>query len=268
MAEITANGLHFHYQSLGAGRGDDRLVVFLHGLVMDNLSSWYFTVANPVATRTEVLLYDLRGHGKTERPKTGYAVSDHVDDLTALLDALELSDRPLELVGNSFGGILAIAFALRHPDRVRGIALVDAQVHDEGWGEEMRSSLSLQGKELEDAIATNFQHWLGRHSERKRNRLGKNAYELVHETSLVDDLCASPAPQAALLERLNFPVRALYGEHSDVRERGERLVAALTNCDLSIHANCTHSVLWEQTSEVRDALVAWATRGLDEGAVD
>ena len=111
MAETTANGLCFHYQSLGAGRGDERLVVFLHGLVMDNLSSWYFTVANPVATRTEVLLYDLRGHGKTERPKTGYAVSDHVDDLTALLDALELSDRPLELVGNSFGGILAMAFA-------------------------------------------------------------------------------------------------------------------------------------------------------------
>ena len=38
----------------------------------------------------------------------------------------------------------------------------------------MRASLSLQGEDLEEAIATNFQHWLGRHSERKRNRLGKN----------------------------------------------------------------------------------------------
>jgi len=265
VAELEARGVRFHVQRLGAG---ERVVVFLHGLVMDNLSSWYFTVANPVAVHAEVLLYDLRGHGKTERPKTGYTVSDHVDDLAALLDALELSDRPLELIGNSFGGILAMAFALRHPDRVRGIALVDAQVHDEGWGEEMQASLSLGGKELEEAIATNFQSWLGRHSDRKRNRLGKNAYELVHETSLVDDLCASPAPQAAEFEHLSFPVRALYGENSDVRERGERLVAALTNCDLTIHAGCTHSVLWEQTREVRDALVPWTTRGLDEGAAD
>ena len=106
MAEVTANGLRFHYQSLGAGRGDDRLVVFLHGLVMDNLSSWYFTVANPVAMRTEVLLYDLRGHGKTERPKTGYTVSDHVDDLAALLDSvvaldtvdIEITDQVVETV--------------------------------------------------------------------------------------------------------------------------------------------------------------------------
>ena len=268
MAEVTVNGLRFHYQSLGSGQGDDRLVVFLHGLVMDNLSSWYFTVANPVAVHAEVLLYDLRGHGKTERPEDGYTVDGHVDDLVALLDALGHSERPLELVGNSFGGLLAVAFALRHPDRVRGLALIDAQVHDEAWGEEMRTSLGLQGEELEDAIATNFQQWLGRHSERKRNRLGKNAYELVYQTSLVEDLCASPVPDMKTLEDLTFPVRALYGEDSDVRARGERLVAGFSTCDLSIHPGCTHSVLWEETNLVRDELLSWTTRGLDERGSD
>ena len=268
MAEVTANGLRFHYQSLGQGQGDERLVVFLHGLVMDNLSSWYFTVANPVAVHAEALLYDLRGHGKSERPETGYSVSDHVDDLEAILDALGHRDRPLELVGNSFGGLLAVAFAMRHTERVRGLALVDAQIHDESWGEEMRSSLGLQGKELEDAIATNFQRWLGRHSERKRNRLGKNAYELVYETSLVEDLCTSEVPEVGGLERLTFPVRALYGENSDVRARGELFTQRLADCDLSIHEGCTHSVLWEETNLVRDELLAWTTRGLKEGGAD
>ena len=268
MAEVTANGLRFHYQSLGSGRGDDRLVVFLHGLVMDNLSSWYFTVANPVAVHAEVLLYDLRGHGKSERPDSGYTVKDHVDDFEAILDALGHSERQLELVGNSFGGLLAMAFAMRHPERVRGLALVDAQVHDGFWGEEMRASLGLQGEELEAAITTNFQHWIGRHSERKRNRLGKNAYELVYETSLVEDLCSSEAPDLKALERLTFPVRALYGADSDVRERGEALASELPDCDLSIHEGCTHSVLWEETTLVRDELLAWTTRGLDRGEAD
>ena len=69
MAEIVARGVRFHVQhldlSLGGNHPDRPLVVFLHGLVMDNLSSWYFTVANPVARIADVLLYDLRGHGKS-----------------------------------------------------------------------------------------------------------------------------------------------------------------------------------------------------------
>jgi pimeloyl-ACP methyl ester carboxylesterase len=268
MAETTANGIRFHYQSLGAGLGDDRLVVFLHGLVMDNLSSWYFTIANPVACHAEVLLYDLRGHGKTERPKSGYSVDHQVDDLKALLDTLGHADRPLELVGNSFGGLLALSFARRYPELVRGLALVDAQVHNESWGEEMRASLSLEGDDLMKAIETNFQHWLGRHSKRKRNRLGSNAYELVHQTSMIEDLISSPAPPQDGLELLPFPVRAIYGEHSDVRERGEQLAASFRDCELTIHADSTHSVLWEQTRIVRDAVLTWTTRDLPKRAPD
>ena len=268
MAEITVKGLNFHYQLLGKGCGDERLVVFLHGLVMDNLSSWYFTVANPVAQHAEVLLYDLRGHGKSSRPKTGYSIEEQVDDLIELLDALGLADRPLELVGNSFGGLLATAFTLRHPERVRGLTLVDAQVHDEAWAEEMRGSLSLEGDDLKEAITTNFQHWLGRHSERKRNRLAKNAAELVYETSLVSDLGASTPPAPGDIANIKAPVRALYGEHSDVRERGEEFAKQLESCELSVHAGCTHSVLWEETTLVRDELLAWTTRGLERGEAD
>ena len=46
MAEVEVRGLDFHFLRLGGG---EPTVVFLHGLVMDNLSSWYFTVANPMA---------------------------------------------------------------------------------------------------------------------------------------------------------------------------------------------------------------------------
>ena len=83
MAEVVARGLRFHVQHLGV-RPDGPLVVFVHGLVLDNLSSWYFTVAGEVAKRAEVLLYDLRGHGSSERPETGYGVADMVQDLDAI----------------------------------------------------------------------------------------------------------------------------------------------------------------------------------------
>src|SRR5947207_7958536 len=107
MAEVAARGLTFHVQRLGSA--DARAtVVFLHGLVMDNLSSFYFTLANPVAQVASVILYDLRGHGRSERPPDGYGLGEMVADLDALLDALGVA-RPVILVGNSFGGLLALA---------------------------------------------------------------------------------------------------------------------------------------------------------------
>ena len=56
----------------------------------------------------------------------------------------------------------------------------------------MSPTLGLQGEARDEAIAVNFAHWLGRHSQRKA-KLATNAKELVYETSLVSDLHDSPA---------------------------------------------------------------------------
>jgi pimeloyl-ACP methyl ester carboxylesterase len=236
--------------------GQGAPVVFLHGLVMDNLSSWYFTVANRVAQTHQSILYDLRGHGRSERPATGYQVSTMVADLNALLDALDVKTA-VTLVGNSFGGLLAVAFALSHPERVAALVLVDAHLNDADWGAQMTATLSLQGQERDRVIAQTFQSWLGRHSERKRTRLAQNAEALVYGTSLVKDLEASQKISDADLAGLSCPVLALYGEDSDSLARGRLLATTLAHCDLRVLPGCTHSVLWEATAHVRDTIVNW-----------
>ena len=264
MAEVIVHGLRFHVQRLGPQQGVP--VVFLHGLIMDNLSSWFFTAAPKVSAKHPVLLYDLRGHGKSERPATGYGVRDMVQDLGGILDESLPTDQPVELVGNSFGGLLALAFALARPERVRGLCLVDGQVHDGSFGPEMQASLGLEGSERDEMIARSFKDWLGRHSQRKRNRLARNASELVHGTSLVKDIAHSSPPSEEELGRVACPVLALYGEHSDVRERGEILAGRLPNAQLEIIAGCTHSLLWEQTAQLQRRVLAWVGRGASPGA--
>ncbi len=253
MAEVTANGLRFHVQRLGtrSDRPGAVTVVMLHGMVMDNLSSLYYTLANPVAVAHEVLLYDLRGHGRTERPPTGYTVADGVDDLVAVLDALGI-DHPVVLLGNSFGGTVALAAALAHPERVAALVLIEAHFAVEGWGHHMAGSLALAAFGLdEDGV----QQWLEEQGGRKLNRMARNAEALIYDTTMLADLEAvQPVPEAELAT-IAAPTLALYGEHSDILDRGHDLARCLPRCELHVLPDATHSLLLERTDRIKELLL-------------
>jgi pimeloyl-ACP methyl ester carboxylesterase len=257
MADVVVRGARLHYERLGKGGAPQ--VVFVHGLVMDNLASYYFTFAHPVATFADVLLYDLRGHGTSERTPSGYSVVDAVLDLEGLLDAT-VGDTPVVLVGNSFGATVAVRFALEFPKRVRGLVLLDGHLGADDFASKMASTLSLRGEAADSAIAASFQHWLGRHSERKRNRLADHARALVEGTTLVDDLKRTTPLTDDDFAAVSAPTLALFGEKSDVLPRGPELVRQIPGAEIRILANCTHSILWEATAEVKDAIVGFVRR--------
>jgi len=256
MADVIANGVRHHVQRLGRGA---RTVVFIHGLVMDNLSSFYFTLASPVARAADVILYDLRGHGRTERPRSGYTIASLVADLGALLDEL-VPGRPVELVSHSFGGVIALAFAVAHPERVARLALIECHVGMAGWAAEMTTTLTLlsqPGAEHDARVVTAFQAWPGRDIAHKRAQLARVAEALIGGTTLIDDLRRSPAMTSAALATIPCPVLALYGERSDLRATAEHLARTLPVCSLHLLAGCTHSILWEATDAVRERIVGF-----------
>jgi pimeloyl-ACP methyl ester carboxylesterase len=135
---ILAAGLQTNYHDLGDGEP----VVLLHGSG-PGVSAWANWRLNlPVlAKQHRVIAPDLAGFGYTERkPDAEYDMDHWIEHLLGLLDALEL-DR-VDLVGNSFGGSLALKFAIRHPQRVGRLVLMGAVslsfplTHglDEVWG--------------------------------------------------------------------------------------------------------------------------------------
>ena len=99
--------------------GSGPTVVFLHGGFMDR-RSWDHQLAS-FARQFRVVRYDIRPFGESSRPEKPYSVPD---DLLRLLDHLKV-DRA-HLVGHSFGGGVALDFALLHPDRVDRLVLVAA----------------------------------------------------------------------------------------------------------------------------------------------
>jgi 2-(acetamidomethylene)succinate hydrolase len=102
-------------------RGGDQAILFLHG-TSANLGVWDEVID---ATREPGLCVavDQRGHGRSDKPATGYGADEYCDDMVALQDALGLG--PLVIVGHSLGARNAWVFAARHPDRVAGVLAVD-----------------------------------------------------------------------------------------------------------------------------------------------
>jgi pimeloyl-ACP methyl ester carboxylesterase len=256
MPEIVANGVRFHVQRLGSShraRPPAPPVVFIHGLGMDNMSSYFYTLANPAAQAgAEVILYDLRGHGLSERPPTGYRVADSVADLAALLDALDI-DGPVHLVGNSYGGTVALGFAVAHPQRVASMALIEAHFSVAGWAEQVAAERDRIGVAVAGGELRGWLDQLGR----KVTRLLAMTDDLVNRTTFLADLTAIQPIPMNRLSTLTCPVRAIYGAHSDVVDYARELDAYLPHCELTVLAGCGHSVLMDATAAVREIMLDW-----------
>lgn len=117
------NGVELYYELRGNPQGER--LVFLNGLLMDlrawePLLSWF-------TPRFHLLLYDMRGQGRSEKPSGPYPIRTHAQDLRELLDRLGWDE--VNLIGLSSGAAVALAFAASWPERVRKMVLVGAYAH-------------------------------------------------------------------------------------------------------------------------------------------
>ena len=130
---VTVDGMHTQY--LEAGTGPPLLL--LHGHEQ-SATSWRWVI--PTLARTHrVLALSLPGHGDTAPADGDYAPgADLARFVAAFLDTLHV-DPPLDLVGHSAGGALALRLALADPQRIRSLTLVDSA----GLGTEVHPLLAL-----------------------------------------------------------------------------------------------------------------------------
>jgi pimeloyl-ACP methyl ester carboxylesterase len=130
---VLNSGVRLHYQQVGEGPD----VVMVHGIT-GNLAVWHLHIVPALSESFRILTYDLRGHGHSDTPASGYSPDDMAADLLGLIDALEI-ESPV-VVGHSYGADVALYFAASHPERVREVIAIEAALpalercrrHD-GW---------------------------------------------------------------------------------------------------------------------------------------
>jgi pimeloyl-ACP methyl ester carboxylesterase len=111
------NGGKIYYSAIGEGEP----LLFIHGFGLD--SRMWEPQIEQLSQRHQVIIYDLRGFGKSSLPKVEYS---HTEDLHALLKHIGISKT--KVVGHSFGGGIAIQFTLQYPEIVTGLILISSSL--------------------------------------------------------------------------------------------------------------------------------------------
>ena len=116
MPFIQTRTLKTYYEMSGAGAP----VLVLSGTGGD-LRKKPTIMDSPLTAGFNVISYDQRGLGQSEKPQNGYTMAAYAEDAVALMDALEIESA--HVLGISFGGMVAQEFALAYPNRLKRLAL-------------------------------------------------------------------------------------------------------------------------------------------------
>lgn len=118
--KLEARGIELNYEL----SGDGAALVLIHGFT-DNLNMWYNQVP-AFSERFQVLVYDVRGHGRTKTPEGGFSMELFAADVHALLKALGIEKACM--LGYSMGGRIALRFALEYPEMTSGLVFANSGV--------------------------------------------------------------------------------------------------------------------------------------------
>jgi 3-oxoadipate enol-lactonase len=238
--------------------------VLVHGLGGTSAGIWGH-VADELAREFDVVTYDLRGTGGSERAHGPYSLDDFVGDLRSLVRELELAGPAL--VGHSFGGSVVLAYAARYPDDVAAAASIGGPVVLPEQGQQgLRDRAERVEREgmasVAETVATNGT------APSFRERDPERFDELVEMLSAND-----PATYAATcrvlaemdlrpeLGRVTAPVLLVAGDHDGVvpPATGDEIEAALPNVARRVTVeDCGHNLTVERpkvlVEEVRSFL--------------
>ncbi|MBC7263378.1 MAG: alpha/beta hydrolase [Chloroflexi bacterium] len=253
---IEVNGLRVHVKIAGSG---EPVLVLLHGFGA-SIFSWR-EVMTPLGQWGTVIAFDRPGFGLTARPMPGewagenpYSPEYQADLTVALLDALGV-ERAV-LVGHSAGGSVATLTALRHPERVQALILVDAAIYvGDGIPAWLRPLLHTPqarhlGPLLVRSIATGGETTirLAWHDQTKVSPDILAGYKKPLQAEDWDralwefTLASHPLNLSAQLEEITIPVLVITGDQDRIvpTEHSIRLARELPDARLVVIPECGH----------------------------
>ena len=225
------DGSDINFEQYGSADAHKPHLLLLPGL-LGAISSQWRPFLKPLAEQYQLLLVDLRGHGRSQNNAPTLNITQMADDLIGLLDALNIER--LHVAGYSLGGYLGLMLAMRQPRRITSLLMHGTKFY---WTADSAAKMvqQLNPDVMAEKVPTYADQLVKDHGGRQWRTLVRQAAELT--VSLVEGGIAE-----RLLKNMPVPVLVSVGDRDELVLLPEafRLSRALPNGQLLVLPNTGH----------------------------
>ncbi len=234
MSLVEINGKQLHILTIKGNRPDLPVALFLHGLLIGSSAGWYLGIASKLQDFCHVILLDFPGHGLSEKTKNGYDSESLILDVSSVLSLARQSLHLTEsinqtyLIGHSYGAWIALKYASRFPDQIKGIVLVELPLPPK------LSDLPIQATDAASILSSlpiEIQQTLLK-GKRQGIKLFESLSFLLMQSSLLSDLALETDLEDHVLSQLPFHKLVIYAKSSTCIVALPRLQQLFTCQDL------------------------------------
>lgn len=262
---VTArDGTKLFVQDWGSGRP----LIFLSAWTFQS-NVWGSHIAALTAQGFRCIVPDRRGHGRSDAPSTGYDLDTLVDDVSRIMDQLDL--REAVMVAHSMGSFEAARYcATQGADRIARLVLAapatpfSTRTNDnpEGWPKE---AIATQTQK----IARNFPHWIGENEapfflpdtdQETRTWIKNMMMSVSLPVALATRVSTSSADVRSDLKRVTCPTLIVHGDKdasAPLAVTGARTAKLIPNCKLIVYPNAPHAIILTHQERFLSDLLAF-----------
>jgi pimeloyl-ACP methyl ester carboxylesterase len=250
------------------GSPDGTPVVLIHGYT-DNARDWVPLI--PYLSKSlRLIVVDIRGHGRSDKPECCYTRVDLAYDLKLLLDALHIERA--DIVGHSLGSIIAQTFAEVWPERTRQVVLISSTGgHKAGSPPpapkfDYAAAIRALKEPIDPESPFMIEWWASptpvdadflRRQRRDAAAIPLRVWLAVLDQALIDTDLQRTLP------RLKAPTLLIWGSQDPLMEEEVRqtLIAALPQAEVKVFAGLGHNPFWEEPAQCAAVINEFLTKG-------
>ncbi len=259
MPTVDFDGVSLFYHDEGQGEP----LLLIHGFPFS--SAMYQPQRAALSPHMRVIAPDLRGMGQSDVTPGEYSMSDYADDLVALLDHLGVGQAVVG--GMSMGGYILFTLLRRHPERVKGIILIDTKpAADNDEQKANRRKMVEQARTQGSAAIAEamLPTLLAEQTHHQQPELVQFVREMIVATP-VDGIVGALEAMAArrdstdMLTKISVPALIIVGSEDTLTppSTAEEMHRAIPNSQLVVIDGAAHAANLERPDEVNQAILNW-----------